>query len=463
MALPEVRARETFLEFSGARGHAVIVEFGKPWRFAFWSQAQYAGAVQLSERVMFTPQWCEENSPNDNECYEPMMDKQLRYASIELLETGPARVRVRWRYALSDIQYRVFHGDSHAEELWTVYPDGRAVREIALWPGTLSNHGGNTNFWQVHEWYLINAKGSTPTEVLRADAAFTMSDGHGRSFTLPWPLPTEAGEPLCKRYSEVADWENYIGTINLTVDPSPYAIICKSQRLFPFTPCCACHGNHPYFNLFRGLDPESETGVHNTYVHWPISKREDFIGWVSARGEVGTVATHTCFIDCNYAMRKSPRDVVETPAPGTTWYVIVGALAPGDNGEGLDAVAVSYRNPGVVELGTDDGEYEGFDYSARAHVICLSASAADRADLELRLLPVPAAPVIDPVFSVSGWTAPVEHLELSVDGTVIEANGFRAQTSGHDLVVWLRGRYRTPAAIRLVVRGATAWNSNVSG
>ena len=41
-----MRAYETQLEFSGERGHAVVVEFDKPWRFVFWDKAQYVGCVQ---------------------------------------------------------------------------------------------------------------------------------------------------------------------------------------------------------------------------------------------------------------------------------------------------------------------------------------------------------------------------------------------------------------------------------
>ncbi len=127
-----MKAFETQLEFSGAKGHAIIVDCDKPWRFVFWDKAQYVGCVDLGKGVWFTSEWCETNSPNDLHCYEPIMDKQLRWSRVEILESGPARAKVKWSYALSDMRYRIFHGDTSAEEIYTIYPDGIAIREVIL-------------------------------------------------------------------------------------------------------------------------------------------------------------------------------------------------------------------------------------------------------------------------------------------------------------------------------------------
>jgi len=453
VSAPVVHAYETQFEFSGKRDHAVIVEFGKPWRFVFWAQAQYAGTVQLSSEVMFTPQWCEENSPNDEECYEPMMDKQLRYSRIQILESGPARARIKWSYALTDIQYRVFHGNSRAEEIYTIYPDGVAVREIVIWPGDATNHGGNTNFWQVHEWYMINAKGSTPSMVLNRDAAFTMRNGVGGSFSFPWPIPTEKAGPLCDKFPQIKDWPNFIGKINMKDIPNPFAVICKSQKLFPFMPCSSCGGNHPFFTLFQGIDTQNETGIHNSYVHWPASDKENFIGWVSAGGEVGTVPTHSCFIDCNFSMRRKESDFVQTPAPGTTWYLLIGATGHGTDGSELDPLALSYRFPAEVTVHREASErgdphrgrvlVEGYDYSGRTYTFRQN----DRQNrVEVALQPKDGVPVINPVFLVNGWDAVAQGTRVVVDGAELHSEKFVAQNSGSDLVVWVEGVFSRPTS-----------------
>jgi hypothetical protein len=200
-----MRAYETQLEFSGEKGHAVVVDCDKPWRFVFWDRAQYVGCVDVGDGVWFTSEWCETNSPNDLHCYEPIMDKQLRWSRVQILESGPARARVKWSYVLADMRYRIFHGDTRAEEIYTIYPDGMALREVILWPGTQSNHGGNANFWQVAEWILINAAGTSPFDCLQMPTPFTLRSGTGEEIHVPWPLPAATFEPFCQHYPQLAD------------------------------------------------------------------------------------------------------------------------------------------------------------------------------------------------------------------------------------------------------------------
>ncbi|MDW8101167.1 MAG: hypothetical protein RML36_16970 [Anaerolineae bacterium] len=430
-------AYEALLEFSGRRGHAVIVEFDKPWRFVFWDKAQYVGCVDLGRGVWFTSEWCETNSPNDLHCYEPIMDKRLRWSRVQILESGPARARVRWTYALCDMRYRIFHGNTRAEETYTIYPDGVAVREVVLWPGTENNHGGNANLWQVAEWILINAAGTSPLDFLQLPAPFTLRNGCGEVIYVPWPLPAQDFEPFCRHYPRVADWEMYVGQIHLKGVPNPFIIICKDQALFPYRLCNACKCDHPYFNLFPGRN------LYNVYKHWPVTGMEDFIEWVPAGQDIGRVATHTSFMDVNYALRRSPRDYIPTPDPGTTWYLLVGAAEEGSDGSELEALARSYYTPACIEIHRDPGEpdelhrgrvlLEGYDFALRAYT--LRKQGEDRISLTMR----PRAPQINPVFLINGWSSP--GVEVWVNGKPLSANGYQAQIHGNDLTVWIVGQF----------------------
>ncbi len=366
-----MHAYETQLEFSGEKGHAVVVEFDKPWRFVFWDKAQYVGCLDLGKGVWFTPEWCETNSPNDLHCYEPIMDKQLRWSRIQILESGPARVRVKWSYALADMRYRVFHGNTHADEIYTIYPDGIAVREVVLWPGTESNHGGNANFWQQAEWILVNAAGTSPLDVLRQPTPFTMLNGCGDSFDIPWPLPPDWFSPLCQYYPQIGDdWPMFVGKVNLQGVPNPFFVVFNDQALYPHMPCGHCHKDHPPMTLFPGKD------LVNVYKHWPVTPMEDFLEWVPAGEDIGKVATHTSFVDVNYAMRVTPHDYVATPEQGTTFHLLVGATSEGSDGRELEELARSYYYPAQIEVTREPGEaqerhrgrvlLEGYDYSLRA-------------------------------------------------------------------------------------------------
>jgi hypothetical protein len=432
-----VRAYETQLEFSGKAGHAVVVECEKPWRFVFWDKAQYVGCLDLGDGVWFTSEWCETNSPNDLHCYEPIMDKQLRWSKVQILESGPARARVRWTYALCDMRYRIFHGNTRAEETYTIYPDGVAVREVVLWPGTQNNHGGNANLWQVAEWILITAAGTSPLDVLQMPAPFTLWSGSGESIQVPWPLPALDFQPFCAHYPQVANWPMYVGRINLQGTPNPFIVICKNQALFPYVPCCHCKGDHPYFNLFPGKD------LHNIYKHWPVTDIEDFIQWVPAGDDVGKVATHTSFVDVNFALRRSAADYIPTPDQGATWYLLVGAAGQSTPGSELEELAHSYHSPARIEVQRDPGEpeelhrgrvlLEGYDHALRAHV--LRKQGEDR----VRLTMHPTSPQINPVFLINGWNSP--YVTVIVDEAELRSDDFRAQVCGHDLVIWIHGRF----------------------
>ena len=435
-----MHAYETQLEYSGTVGHAVVVECGQPWRFVFWDKAQYVGCVDVGQGVWFTSEWGEANSPNDLHCYEPIMDKQLRWSQAQILENGPARVRVKWRYALCDMRYRIFHGDSWADEIFTIYPDGIAVREVVLWPGRRNHHGGNSNMWQIAEWILVNAAGTSPLDFLQMPTPFTLWNGSGDRIDVPWPLPASGFEPFCDYHPQVADWPMYVGRINLRGAPSPFVTVIKNQALFPFVSCFACGGNHPDLGIFPG------TNLYNVYKHWPVTDMEDFILWVPAGDEIGQVATHTSFMDVNFALRRSGSDYIPTPDPGATWYLLVGATPEGTDGAELEAMAHAYSQPADIEVERDPGEpedlhrgrvlLEGYDYALRAYTF------RKKGNDQVSLTMTPSAPQINPVFLINGWTAP--EVRVTVNDRPLDAAQYRSQIYGHDLTVWVEGRFDQP-------------------
>lgn len=442
-----MRAYEQTLTFSQRSGHAIIVESEHAWRYVFWEHAQYVGCVDLGQDLWFTPEWCETNSPNDLHCYEPIMDKQLRWSRVEILESGPARVRVKWSYALPDMRYRNFHGDSRAQEIYTIYPDGVALREVVLWPGKENNHGGNANLWQMAEWILVQGQGVHPVEQLVMPAPFEFSNAEGAKIAVPWPLPAQDFEPLCRYYPEVAEWSYYLGRVRVKERPHPFLAFAKSQALFPFMPCNACHGAHPYFNVFPGKD------LNNVYQHWPVTDREDFIEWVPAGQDMGTVATHTSFVDVNFAMRVSPSDYIPSPEPATTWYMLTGAVEAEASTLALEERVRSCFEPAKLEVVRDPGEpdrlhrgrvlFEGYDFSLRAYVIRKTGKD------QVRFFVVPGAVQIDPVFVVTGWLS--ERAHVLVDGRALADGAWRSQwTADGQLVIWISGRIERPREISIV-------------
>ena len=108
------------------------------------------------------PEWLETHSPEDDFCYEPIMDKELRYSRVHILESDPVRARIHWHCALCNPRYEIFNGNTTADEYYTVYPDGIAVRKLVGWPGDKTEFGGNSIFWEVMEFILKT--GGIPVE-----------------------------------------------------------------------------------------------------------------------------------------------------------------------------------------------------------------------------------------------------------------------------------------------------------
>ena len=100
-----------------------------------------------------------------------MSDKQSRYSHVKILESSDARVVVHWRYALSEVEHSIgAHPDPFpgwfdwADEYWTVYPDGVAVRKQVI---------RTTDVTKPHEWQesiILTGPGQRPEDNINWDA-----------------------------------------------------------------------------------------------------------------------------------------------------------------------------------------------------------------------------------------------------------------------------------------------------
>jgi hypothetical protein len=120
----------------------VVVSFETlPVRYVFWHGLRY-GPGLVTENGKWAGDQGSENYQDRGEgvgegCMEYIMDREKRFSHVRLLENTPARVVVHWRYAMVDSRYRFptlgeqEEGD-WAEEYWTIYPDGIAIRHLTL-------------------------------------------------------------------------------------------------------------------------------------------------------------------------------------------------------------------------------------------------------------------------------------------------------------------------------------------
>ncbi len=416
-----MRATRVRLDLWGAEGDAIIVDTDRPWRLVLWEKAQYVPCWDLGGDVWFTPEWMETHSPEDPHCYEPIMDKACRYSQARILQSGPARATVNWEYALCDSLYRIFRGNSRAEETYHVYPDGIAVRHLVGWPGNEVADGLNPTLWEVQEFIVINGVGVRPEDVIEP-MGFTLANLAGDAIDLKWPNPFGEWTSLCSVYPQIADWPEYIGLVHLRDHPAPFVAFSRNPLLFPHAECAECGKPHPQICGFAGAA---------NYSHWPANDSTDFVGWVEASPEgVGTRATHTSFFSTGYSYAG------KTPPRPSSWLFLTGAVTGGV--EEARALAGSWLSPAKVET---SGLFEGYSYSERAYRVRVTKPGA----VTVRLRPT--HPIVNPVLRLYFAAPPSRVL---CNGADLTASEFRCQQEGEDLVIWFSRTLDSETTIEIV-------------
>lgn len=393
-----------------AEGDAVIINPDRPWKLVFWKNAQYVPCWDLGKNVWFTPEWMETGSPEGSHCYEPIMDKDCKYSRVDIVENGEARVKVHWHYALCNERYEIFHGNSTADEYYTIYPDGIAVRKLVGWPGNEDSHGLNPSMWEVGEFIIINGKGTHPEEHIIREPGFTLMNLEKEKVELEWP--SLRGGPLCREYPQIAEWDEYIGVVHLKNSPNPFVAIVRNKLLFPYENCTACGKDHPEFRSFPG---------GSNYYHWPVYDRTDFDRWlVASPSEIGKMATHTSCVCFGYHYGG------KTPPRPSSWLFLTGAYENSID-EARDWVA-SWLKVAKVKC---NHLFEGYSFSERAYLF------RTKSEEPFRIKITPAATIINPVFRINKYPMPIE---ITWNGISLERDEYKMQFDGEDLIIWINRR-----------------------
>lgn len=110
----------------------VVVSLPGGARFVFWRGSSYVPFWAGQHNTALSYEWAETTPPPGGfvDSVEPLMDKELRYGRVEIIESTPARVHVRWTYQSCDFTYKVW-GDEAAEDFY-FYPDGFGTRVMNL-------------------------------------------------------------------------------------------------------------------------------------------------------------------------------------------------------------------------------------------------------------------------------------------------------------------------------------------
>ena len=263
----------------------VVVSFPTGARFVFWRGSSYVPFWAGRYNTGMTYEWAETSPPPGGfvDSVEPLMDKELRYGRVEIVESTPARVHVRWTYQSCDFTYRVW-GDSAAEDFY-FYPDGFGTRALTL----QSNPGAE---YELSEFIILTPPQAYPFAVLPrnlVDVIFLDGEKHevlfpyiegpkGKNYTWPEAMKEKArGTPvmyrvrLNKQESSTAIYFNPLDPHLAPIIYSPFF-----DRGYMVTP--AYWGSH--WPLARGKttgwtidDRIHISPAHNSLMTWGLQSR----------------------------------------------------------------------------------------------------------------------------------------------------------------------------------------------
>jgi len=392
----------------------VVVSLPNGSRFVFWRGSSYIPFWAGRYNSGLCYEWAETSPPPDGEdCVEPLMDKQLRYGRVAVVESTAARVHVRWSYQSCDFNYKVW-GDSAVEDFY-FYPDGFGTRVLTL---TSAPDGD----YELSEFIILTPQAAYPLRVLPANLVDVLFDD-GRKHELRFPF-IETERDLEKLLS---------GDM-----PAVYRV-----RLNDRETSAAIYFNPNDPHLPRVFKPffSSRELVTPVYwgCHWPLARGRT-TGWAIDE-RVGLTPAHNSIMSWGRRrpapLEKKLVDTVDTLGRARRMLVQQWAWLIGmsdDSDARLLARARSYAQP--PEVSVTGGLYEGWSAERRAHRVAVMESTV-MIRIKPRLL------CVNPVFDMANVNDKLSAVAL--DGRLLR----RKDYAWDGQTLWLDADITRPTTLQL--------------
>jgi hypothetical protein len=397
----------------------VVVSLPDGGRYVFWRGSSYIPFWATDHNTGACYEWAEVISrlPGAVDCVEPLMDKELRYGRVQIVESTQACVRVRWTYQSTDLNYKVW-GDSAAEE-YTFYPDGFGVRALRLRAGLESRY-------ELSEFIILTPQATYPFSVLPEVLTEAIGqDGKRTAFRFPFEPQHDPRKsiktPAVYRLRTHKDEPKAAVYFNpLESQPPKIVFGAFHDQGQLVTPCY--WGSH--WPLARGNATGSKiddrvtlSPCHNSVMSWvdasPTPVRSGEFTTIDALGRSRTMTDRQ-------------------------WAWLIGQTDASD--ARLVQWAQSFANPPTLNLEGSSLASEPYVPERRA----IRLRAANRS-IAIHLRPQPVC--VNPVFELEG--APPGPLKVRIDGAGLDSKRFA--WDGRRL--WIDATLEKPARLDLEFAG----------
>jgi Concanavalin A-like lectin/glucanases superfamily len=393
----------------------VVVRFDQsPVRMVFWQGTNYGGDWVTENNKWYTDEFVETGGkvdcPGGEDC-EPMSDKENRYSHVRIIESTDARAVVHWRYGLCEVvNYVCANPDpvtgwtDWADEYFTIYPDGMAVRKQVLWTSNFKN------WHEFQESIVIIGAGQRPEDNIQPDA-LTIANMKGETATYSWQ-----NGPPAKNFGKPENPN--IQVVNMKSDWKPFQIVS------PVNSSMKAYIGEPTYSMFEWWN------------HWPVAQvRSSGISAVAPDRPSSSSLSHIYwdpYAQTDHSMTK----------------ILLHGLTTKSAAE-LVPLAKSWLSPPTAELSGPGFTNQGYDPAQRAFVIDRE-SGSSSAKLQVTLKASSESPLMNPAFVIKNWGD--AEPKLILDGKPVPRGakfryGFVAHLEGSDLVVWLAMESTKPARI----------------
>jgi hypothetical protein len=393
----------------------VVVRFDDhAGRLVFWRGTSYIPHWVTENGIWYTNEF-NETWGGIKGCGEPMSDKQCRYSRVAVIESGPARSVVHWRYALTDVFYEIARADADtgwgdwSDEVHTIYPDGTSVRDITL-------HSSQQQ--EAHEWHegiVVMGPGRRPEDCLEG-RGLTVLQADGRRHDFDWTASTPPNDPGAAQGA-------CIYVVNTRSVLRPFVLVRPQDK--------------PSFSLFS-KEVRREVSMYPWWNHWPASQGASDGRYAFAADRPSHASLHNISWAALERGHHSER------------RIMLAGLTAGTPGELLPLLRSWSAPPRLTaRLPSGASAETGYLPARKAWEIAPCGGPS----LVLAFDASPASPVVNPCLELRGWDRPPS--AVSLDGRILKVDTeYRVQVRpGLDeavLLLWLPLRADAPLSLTLV-------------
>lgn len=401
----------------------VVVRFDNSgMRLVFWQGTNYIPAWVTEDGKWYTDEFLETGGSGcggAGDC-EPMSDKQSRYSHVSILQSTEARAVIHWRYALAEARnYDGAHPDPRsgwfdwADEYWTVYPDGVAVRKQVLWSSALEA------WFEWQETIVINGPGQRPEDNIEPDA-LTLENMAGETATYHWEPKTDQTFAYPKGPAKLDRPANAnIQIVHLKSPQNPFQIVWPRKVSF---------------DAYKG---ERSYSMFEWWNHWPVAQ----VGSSGRPAVAPDRASHTSLSHIYWEPYARTSDTM-------TKLLLCGLTGRDD--ANLLPLAKSWLSPPEALVTRGAPASIEYDPAQRAFLVEGSGSQP-QGPLTVRFASTPEHPLVNPALVINRWsTAASVRVDRDGERVVLPVRqGIEHHLDGDSLVLYLELTATSPVVITI--------------